>query len=152
MPSCPGALAYVPPLPGAGRRPGVCDGRGGQGVRGPGTKAAQSPRAVKSAVLLFSLAVLLAAPTLLAQCQTHSGLTYATYQDGDGQTLPLKLELLVPSSAVPVPVVIWIHGGGWFNGSRLPIPSGVSALCSKGYAVASIDYRLTGTAIWPAQI
>ncbi|HEX5717907.1 MAG TPA: alpha/beta hydrolase fold domain-containing protein [Thermoanaerobaculia bacterium] len=107
---------------------------------------------MKSAVLLFSLAVLLAAPPLLAQCQTHSGLTYATYQDAAGQTQELKLELLVPASAAPVPVVIWIHGGGWFNGSRLPIPAGVSALCSKGYAVASIDYRLTGTAIWPAQI
>ncbi|HWN41273.1 MAG TPA: alpha/beta hydrolase fold domain-containing protein [Thermoanaerobaculia bacterium] len=107
---------------------------------------------MKSAVLLFSLAVLLAAPPLLAQCQNHSGLTYATYQDAGGQTRELKLELLVPASASPVPVVIWIHGGGWFNGSRLPIPAGVSALCSKGYAVASIDYRLTDTAIWPAQI
>ena len=63
----------------------------------PGTEAAQSPRAVKSAVLFFSLAVLLAAPPLLAQCQTHSGLTYATYQDAAGQTQELKLELLVPS-------------------------------------------------------
>lgn len=92
---------------------------------------------------------------LRAQCTTHSGLTYATYQDSSGATQPLKLELLVPSSATPaapVPVVLWIHGGGWFNGSRLPIPSSVSALCSKGYAVASLDYRLTGTAIWPAQI
>jgi acetyl esterase/lipase len=110
---------------------------------------------VRSAVFLFSLAVLCAAAPLRAQCTTHSGLTYATYKDAAGQTQELKLELLVPSSATPsapVPVVLWIHGGGWFNGSRLPIPSGVSALCSKGYAVASIDYRLTTTAIWPAQI
>jgi acetyl esterase/lipase len=107
---------------------------------------------VKSAVLFISLAVLLAAPPLLAQCQNYSGLTYATYEDAAGQTQDLKLELLVPASAAPVPVVIWIHGGGWFNGSRLPIPTYVSDLCAKGYAVASIDYRLSGTAIWPAQI
>ena len=107
---------------------------------------------MKSAVLFTSLVVLLAAPPLQAQCQTWSDLTYATYQDAAGQTQELKLELLVPTSTAPVPVVVWIHGGGWFNGSRLPIPSYVSALCSKGYAVASIDYRLTGTAIWPAQI
>jgi acetyl esterase/lipase len=124
-------------------------------VAPPGTKAAKSPLAVKSAALLISLAVLLAAPPLLAQCQTHSGLIYATYQDAAGQTQDLNLELLVPSSATPaapVPVVVYIHGGGWFNGSRLPIPTGVSDLCSKGYAVASIDYRLSATAIWPAQI
>lgn len=107
---------------------------------------------MKSAVFLFSLALLCAAAPLRAQCTTHSGLTYSTYQDSSGATKELKLELLVPTSAAPVPVVVWIHGGGWFNGSRLPIPPGVSALCSKGYAVASVDYRLTGTAIWPAQI
>lgn len=110
---------------------------------------------MKSTVLLVSLAVLFASAPLAAQCTTHSGLTYATYQDAAGQPQPLQLELLVPSTATPaapVPVVIWIHGGGWFNGSRLPIPPGVSALCGRGYAVASIDYRLSDTAIWPAQI
>ncbi|HVG10757.1 MAG TPA: Calx-beta domain-containing protein [Thermoanaerobaculia bacterium] len=110
---------------------------------------------MKSSALIFSIAVLLAAPPLLAQCQTYSGLTYGTYQDAAGQTQDLKLELLVPSTATPaapVPAVVYIHGGGWFNGSRLPIPTGVSDLCSKGYAVASIDYRLSDTAIWPAQI
>ena len=102
---------------------------------------------MKSAVLFFSFALLLACVPLQAQCTTHSGLTYATVQ---GQNL--QLELLVPASASPVPVVLWIHGGGWFNGSRLPIPTYVSALCSKGYAVASVDYRLSDTALWPAQI
>ena len=88
-------------------------------------------------------------------CQTFSGLTYATYGDGGGQTQPLQLELLVPSGASsPVPLVIWIHGGGWSTGGRTPIPAGVSALCSRGYAVASPDYRLatnTGNH-WPLQI
>ncbi|MFL6198979.1 MAG: Calx-beta domain-containing protein [Thermoanaerobaculia bacterium] len=107
---------------------------------------------MRFAVLLLSSALLLAAAPLLGQCTTWSGLTYGTYQDSGGLTQELKLDLLVPTSAVPVPVVVYIHGGGWFSGSRLPIPSGVSALCSRGYAVASIDYRLSDTAIWPAQI
>ncbi|HWM94485.1 MAG TPA: prolyl oligopeptidase family serine peptidase [Thermoanaerobaculia bacterium] len=101
---------------------------------------------------LFALSLILGSVSLQAQCQTYSDLTYATYQGSGGTTQELKLELLVPTAAAPVPVVVWIHGGGWFSGSRLPIPSGVSALCSKGYAVASIDYRLTDVAIWPAQI
>jgi acetyl esterase/lipase len=94
-------------------------------------------------------------PRVLAQsCQTHTGLTYATYVDGAGQTQELKLELLIPSgAAAPLPLVIWIHGGGWSTGSRLPIPAGASALCSRGYAVASVDYRLSGPgARWPLQL
>jgi acetyl esterase/lipase len=47
-------------------------------------------------------------------------------------------------------VVIWIHGGGWtsFN-KRCEVPKFLLAL---GYAVASLDYRLTGEAVFPAQI
>lgn len=101
---------------------------------------------------LLVFAGITASPIAAQTCQTHSGLTFATYQDAGGQTQELKLELLVPQSASPVPVVVWIHGGGWFSGSRLPIPAGVSELCAKGYAVASVDYRLSGTALWPAQI
>lgn len=107
------------------------------------------------AVSLFStLLGLLTAFAVQAQnCQTFPNLTYATWTASDGSNRSLQMELLVPSgTSAPVPVVVWIHGGGWFQGSRLPVPSGVSALCSRGYAVASIDYRLVPDAIWPAQL
>lgn len=106
-----------------------------------------------AASLAFLL--VLAVPSLSSaqSCQTYTGLTYGTYVDRYGVTQDLKLELLVPQGAAePVPVVVWIHGGGWKSGSRLPIPARVSNLCSMGYAVASVDYRLTGVALWPAQI
>jgi acetyl esterase/lipase len=94
-----------------------------------------------------------ASPSFAQSCQTYSGLTYATYVDAAGTTKELKLELLVPTSASgPVPVVVWTHGGGWRGGSRLPIPERLTALCARGYAVASVDYRLTTEALWPAQI
>jgi acetyl esterase/lipase len=48
-------------------------------------------------------------------------------------------------------VVVWIHGGGWKGGSRLDFAQAGRLVC-KGYAVASIDYRLSGTAPFPAQI
>jgi acetyl esterase/lipase len=101
---------------------------------------------------VLALAASLAAPAAHASCQTISGVTYGTYVDGNGQTQPLALDLVLPAVATPTPLVVWIHGGGWLSGSRTPIPSGVTALCSRGYAVASVDYRLTTTAIWPAQI
>lgn len=48
------------------------------------------------------------------------------------------------------PLVVWIHGGGWRSGSKDQCPA--LFLVRHGYAVASIDYRLTGEATWPAQI
>jgi acetyl esterase/lipase len=63
-----------------------------------------------------------------------------------------KLDLRKPSTgAGPFPTVIWIHGGGWKGGSRTDVFQAYRLVCS-GYAVASIDYRLSGTAPFPAQI
>jgi acetyl esterase/lipase len=106
-----------------------------------------------SFLLAALLALAVSSPALAVTCQTYTGLTYGTYVDSSGVTQSLKLELLVPQGATnPVPVVLWIHGGGWRTGSRLPVPTRASNLCPRGYAVASVDYRLTTTALWPAQI
>ncbi len=64
---------------------------------------------------------------------------------------PLLLDLHRPRTfAATVPVVVWVHGGGWKNGSKDRCPA--TWLVEHGYAVASIDYRLTDQAQWPAQI
>jgi acetyl esterase/lipase len=47
-------------------------------------------------------------------------------------------------------VILWIHGGGWRLGSKEDM--GAEFLVPHGYAVASIDYRLSQQAIFPAQI
>jgi len=64
-----------------------------------------------------------------------------------------KLDLFLPEKAdAPLPLIIWVHGGGWQSGSKeqcLPLRSGYT---DRGYAVASIGYRLSGDAIFPAQI
>jgi acetyl esterase/lipase len=74
---------------------------------------------------------------------------------------PLELDLhLPPTSSQPVPVVVFLHGGGWRLGSRHtagPMYRGVSPgpferLARAGIAVASVDYRLSGEATWPAQL
>jgi len=66
---------------------------------------------------------------------------------------PLRLDLRIPDGAGPHPLVVWIHGGGWTQGSKKMKP-GHPALrqLSRGYAVASINYRLSQEAIFPAQI
>ncbi len=66
------------------------------------------------------------------------GLTYAT---GDGQAL--QLDLYLPETyQQPLPLVVWLHGGGWIFGSHTSCP--IANLALRGYAVASVSYRLSG--------
>lgn len=54
-----------------------------------------------------------------------------------------------PLAGKPLPLVIWIHGGAWLAGSQANPP--VLYLVTNGFAVASIQYRFSQDAIWPAQ-
>ena len=61
------------------------------------------------------------------------------------------LDLFLPEqpSDKPLALMIWIHGGAWMGGNQAsPL---VLYLVSKGFAVASIQYRFSSDAIWPAQ-
>jgi acetyl esterase/lipase len=63
-----------------------------------------------------------------------------------------KLDLYLPAKAdTSLPVIVWVHGGGWQAGSK---EGGGPALpfVARGYAVASINYRLSQHATFPAQI
>lgn len=65
-----------------------------------------------------------------------------------------KMDIIIPNEGEgPFPVIINIHGGAWFFGDKRNIHtrSGIQ-LAFKGYAVATINYRLSGDAKWPAQI
>lgn len=72
------------------------------------------------------------------------------YAQHDGTDLLLDLYLPDNPPTKRLPVVIWVHGGGWAKGSK----EGCKAvfLTMHGFAVASINYRLTDVAQWPAQI
>jgi endo-1,4-beta-xylanase len=61
------------------------------------------------------------------------------------------LDLYLPEAAPdePLPLVIWIHGGAWLGGDQANPP--VLYLLAKGFAVASIQYRMSSQATWPAQ-
>ena len=61
------------------------------------------------------------------------------------------LDLYIPENgSKPSPVIIWIHGGGWNNGTKKNMH--VDGLAKYGYAIASVDYRFTRDTIFPAQI
>jgi acetyl esterase/lipase len=66
----------------------------------------------------------------------------------------LLLDLYLPVNAKgPLPVIVWIHGGGWRAGSKNLASNGIQVRqASRGYAVASINYRLSDVAKHPAQV
>jgi acetyl esterase/lipase len=64
-----------------------------------------------------------------------------------------KLDLYLPKQsegAPPLPLIVWVHGGAWLAGSKENCPS--ARFLQQGYAAASINYRLSQHAIFPAQI
>jgi len=60
----------------------------------------------------------------------------------------LKLDLHLPEKVVP-PLIVYVHGGAWRAGSKSDMP--LKGLVAKGFAVASVDYRLSTVAPFPAQ-
>lgn len=76
---------------------------------------------------------------------------------------PLRLDLHLPTAHDPLgslpPLVVFVHGGGWRAGDRgtfVPTmhgePSPFARIAAAGMAVASVDYRLSGDAVFPAQV
>ena len=70
----------------------------------------------------------------------------------EGGDAAQKLDLYVPEapSDKPLPLIVHIHGGGWRAGNKFPCP--VTPMVLKGYAVASVGYRFSQKAVFPAQI
>jgi len=76
------------------------------------------------------------------------------YATVDGHSLLLDLylpkpELAKQSGAAPQ-LIVWVHGGAWRSGSKSSMP--LKWLLKDGYAIASVDYRLSPVARFPAQI
>ncbi len=63
-----------------------------------------------------------------------------------------RLDLYLPEqpSDKPLPLVVWIHGGGWRAGSKQGCP--FVSYVGKGYIAASVEYRFSQKAVFPAQI
>jgi len=121
----------------------------------------------------YLLSILLAAPTASqapaapavepSETIAHPDLLYATIGNEK-----LKLDLVLPKGPGPHPCVVCFHGGAWRGGSRKDLtkptlfaPGGkekgvefslLDMLARKGYAAASVSYRLAPGAKFPAQI
>ena len=61
----------------------------------------------------------------------------------------LLLDIYLPPAEKSPYLVVWIHGGAWHSGSKENPPL---ELLSAGYAIASVDFRLSTEAVFPAPI
>lgn len=86
-----------------------------------------------------------ALPVFAAEPVAHKDIEYATV---DG--ISLKLDLFRPAEGTNVPLVIYVHGGAWRSGSKSNPP--LLPLVEKGFAVASVEFRQTPVAPFPANV
>ncbi|HOW10193.1 MAG TPA: alpha/beta hydrolase [Bacteroidales bacterium] len=82
----------------------------------------------------------------------HGNLQYNN--DSDPKHL---LDIYLPANAKgKLPLVIFIHGGGWLSNDKYAdmgyMKKTVAEIISSGYALASIDYRFSTQAVFPAQM
>jgi acetyl esterase/lipase len=60
--------------------------------------------------------------------------------------LDLKMDMATdPAFTGPLPAVIMVHGGGWFDGTKEDFTDEAEALADNGYVAFTISYRLTST-------
>jgi acetyl esterase/lipase len=65
----------------------------------------------------------------------------------------LALDLYLPADPAGAPVCVYLHGGGWMRGARTDrAAERLQPVARAGVAVASVDYRLSGQAAFPAQL
>jgi acetyl esterase/lipase len=86
------------------------------------------------------------------------GLPKLTFYSPAGRAVWLDLYLPPRNSNTANPFIVYMHGGGWSGGTARTTgtfedwPSVLASLAAKGYVVASVDYRLSGEAKFPAAV
>lgn len=86
--------------------------------------------------------------TTLNSLNVKRDITYARYGDRT-----LEMDVYRPKEAWgKLPAVVCIHGGGWAKGNRVNHEKVAQAIAARGYVAATISYRLSGEAPFPAAI
>ena len=109
---------------------------------------------ITSALILFFVAATLVLTQRRGSAETpkvpegvtvHRDVAYVT--DGHERQ---KLDLYVPDTGENLPLIIWVHGGAWKGGDKTHFTP--KEYLKAGYAGASLNYRLSQHAVFPAQI
>ena len=97
--------------------------------------------------LLVGFGLLFGGVLSAAENASFRKLTDIEYAQADGHQL--LLDLYIPAATKSAPLIVYVHGGAWRAGSKNSMP--LTGLVDEGFAVASIEYRLSPVARFPAQ-
>jgi len=93
--------------------------------------------------------IVVASSAVPPEVRVLRGLTYVRYG-----ARALQLDLYLPRNAVGVaqPAIVLVHGGGWRSGTRRNLAPMAIRLAQRGYAAATVSYRLSPEARYPAAV
>jgi acetyl esterase/lipase len=104
---------------------------------------------IQTKLLAICLTLWISGVSSRVQGQELVELKFASIDNSD-----LKLDLYQPIHSIDstefFPTIVWIHGGAWRAGSKSDVP--ILHLLGRGFAIASVEYRLSTQARFPAQI
>ncbi len=72
-----------------------------------------------------------------------------SYDPTDPEAL---LDVYYPQNQPVTATIVWVHGGGWLSGNKNQVANYCKILASKGFSVASIDYALAPSVVYPEPV
>jgi acetyl esterase/lipase/G:T/U-mismatch repair DNA glycosylase len=115
-----------------------------------------NPKNTNAVPMLERLGAPLSAETIWKMIGTPSGVELmADVEYGRaGEKRPLKMHILRPRvmSKEPLPVIVFIHGGGWFEGHHNRGIAPLLHFAERGYLCVTVEYRLSDEEKFPAQL
>src|SRR5688572_12516476 len=118
----------------------------------PGSKSPFSQYPMIPRILRRFACLLTACLICVASAQGESAQVFPNLRYAEAEGKELCLDLHMPKGVKQPALVVFIHGGGWRSGSRAKTGYYGKLLTDAGFAVASISYRLSSEAKFPAQI
>jgi acetyl esterase/lipase len=94
--------------------------------------------------LVFTLSLVIPAMSEAQAAREDKDVIYATVDGKD-----LGLDVYLPAGVQSPPLLVWVHGGAWSSGTKAQAPM---VFVANGFAVASLDFRQSTEARFPAQI
>jgi len=82
----------------------------------------------------------------------ENNVVYTTLSETPYGKRELHLDLFRPEKAGKYPVLLLIHGGGWRSGNKTMQVPMAQQIAAKGYVTASVEYRLSPEALYPAAV
>lgn len=91
--------------------------------------------------ILYSIAILLSNDTYCQELVYKNDILYGTAPNWQNQIEELKLDIIYPSKAKKLPLIVNMHGGTFLNGSKQGLTKFSEQLAKQGFIVANLEYR-----------